>query len=122
MERTGIIEGLVSSADNDNAVDITCGPGHFCKLLTYWGEKISGRGKQHAWDETHVHIYSSQESLRLLRAARFTVNAVTRYHYPGILPAVGRWGMPITNSKTIPFNRLALNTIVEYHKRETPTG
>lgn len=207
--RTGIIDGLIPFSNNNDAIDIACGPGYFCKRLTdkgwrttaldadsenlrsaaghaaethlgdaavvlsklpegrydlalaleivehlpktsgadflkairrvlkpggrlivstpnrcspegwghyYWGEKIRGWGKWYAWDETHVHIYSSHEFLRLLTATRFTVDRVTGYHYQGVLPLIGRWRMPITKSTTFPLNRLGFNTILECHK------
>ena len=35
--RTGVIEGSTPSGDDDDAIDIACGPGYFCKLPTEKG-------------------------------------------------------------------------------------
>jgi 2-polyprenyl-3-methyl-5-hydroxy-6-metoxy-1,4-benzoquinol methylase len=87
----------------------------------YWGEKIRRQGKWYAWDQTHVHIYSSLEILRLLRTIGFSVDRVTGYHYEGRLPFIGRWGLPIVKSKIFPLNSIGFNIILECHKLEYGT-
>lgn len=83
----------------------------------YWGEKIRGWEKWTAWESTHVHIYSSIEILRLLRATGFIVDRVIGYYYEGPFPLVGHLKLPFRISNSFPLNRLGFNTIIECHKR-----
>ncbi len=83
----------------------------------YWSEKIRRAGKWQAWDSTHVHIYSSGEILHLLKLNGFLVDRITGYYYAGRLPVIGRWQLPLKQSKRFPFNRMGFNVIVECHKQ-----
>ena len=82
----------------------------------YWGEKIRNK-KWDAWDETHVHIYSSAEIIRLLETSGFMVDAIMGYYYEGGLPFGKRWRLPFTMSTRFPFNRLGFNIVLECHKK-----
>jgi len=83
----------------------------------YWGEKIRHWSKWDAWDQTHVHIYSSWEFVRLLKASGFVVDKITGYYYRGHLPLIGNWRLPFTKCTRFPFNWTGFNIIVECHKR-----
>jgi 2-polyprenyl-3-methyl-5-hydroxy-6-metoxy-1,4-benzoquinol methylase len=82
----------------------------------YWGEKIRGR-TWHAWDRTHVHIYSSGEIIRLIRKCRLSVQGIMGFWYEGALPLVGQFRPPVLKSVHFPFNRIGFNTIVECRKK-----
>ncbi len=82
----------------------------------YWGEKIRKK-RWEAWDETHVHIYSSSEIIRLLKTNGFAVESITGYYYEGDLPFEKRWRLPFSMSTTFPFNRLGFNILLECHKK-----
>lgn len=82
----------------------------------YWGEKIRKK-RWEAWDETHVHIYSSPEIIRLVKTAGFAVDAVTGYYYEGDLPFERRWKLPLSISTTFPLNRLGFNILLECRKK-----
>lgn len=79
----------------------------------YWGEKLRKRGRWTAWDKTHVHIYSSREILQLLAASGLTVMGTTGYHYEGHLPVIGKWKLPLQQSRRFPLNRFGFNVVVE---------
>ncbi len=81
-----------------------------------WGEKLRGWGKWMAWDPTHVHVYSSGEILRLVKAAGFAVENVAGLNYAGPLPLVGTVGPALASSARWPMNRLGFDTIVECRK------
>lgn len=82
----------------------------------YWGEKIRGR-KWHAWDRTHVHIYSSGEIIRLLKECRLSVQGITGFWYADTLPLVGDFRPRLLKSMHFPFNRIGFNIIVECEKK-----
>jgi 2-polyprenyl-3-methyl-5-hydroxy-6-metoxy-1,4-benzoquinol methylase len=82
----------------------------------YWGEKIRGWGRWNAWDDTHVHIYSTSGIVRLLRTCGFVVERVTGYWYEGHLPFIGRWRLPLRQSSRFPMNRLGFNAVLECRK------
>ena len=82
-----------------------------------WGEKMAGWKKWDAWDQTHVHIYSSHEILTLLKLSGFFIRRVIGVHYKGHFPLIGSWGLPLNASGTFPLNRLGFNIIVECGKR-----
>ena len=83
----------------------------------YWGEKIRSGDKWTAWDQTHVHIYSSLEIVKLLKTIGFAVDRITGYHYEGGLPVIGRWKLPLVKSTRFPFNLVGFNIMFECHKR-----
>jgi 2-polyprenyl-3-methyl-5-hydroxy-6-metoxy-1,4-benzoquinol methylase len=83
----------------------------------FWGEKIRRRGMWTAWEPTHVHIYTSSEILRLLRATGFVVDTTIGYYYEGRLPVIGHWRLPWVKSSMFPLNLLGFNIIVKCHKK-----
>jgi 2-polyprenyl-3-methyl-5-hydroxy-6-metoxy-1,4-benzoquinol methylase len=81
----------------------------------YLNEKIRRKGIWKAWDETHVHIYTSFEIIGLLRAQGFRVERTIGYHYDLRLPLLGetnlgRW---LSRTSAFPLNRFGFNLILE---------
>jgi 2-polyprenyl-3-methyl-5-hydroxy-6-metoxy-1,4-benzoquinol methylase len=82
----------------------------------YWSEKIRGK-KWNAWDDTHVHNYTSSEILQLLKSCGFAIDRMTGYYYGGRLPVIHDFRLPLTKSAKFPLNRLGFDIIVECHKK-----
>jgi len=82
----------------------------------YWDQKIRRRRTWRAWDETHVHIYSSREIRRLLVRQGFVVDRTTGYYYEGSLPFVGRWKLPLVKTARFPLSRFGFDQILECHR------
>ena len=82
----------------------------------YYAEKIMGRRKWTAWDDTHRYIYSSCEIIKLLNLTKLSVTKTIGYWYNVWLPFVGQWGLPILASTRFPLNHLGFNVIIECHK------
>ena len=82
----------------------------------YWGEKLRKWDKWNAWDATHVHIYSTQEIIKLLKQCGFTVSAVTGYWYEADFPVIGHSRLPLAVSQRFPLNRMGFNLILKCRK------
>ncbi len=87
------------------------GLGHY-----YWGEKLRGWGRWDAWNPTHVHIYSSFELVRQIKALGLVVDRVVGYWYRGRLPGGISWRLPVIASSRFPMSHLGFNCIVQCHK------
>ncbi|MBN1608702.1 MAG: class I SAM-dependent methyltransferase [Polyangiaceae bacterium] len=83
----------------------------------YWGEKIRGWRRWDAWNVTHVHIYSSLELRRALRAGGFVMDRLVGYWYRGTLPGGINVRLPFDSMTRFPLNHFGFNTIVSCHKR-----
>jgi 2-polyprenyl-3-methyl-5-hydroxy-6-metoxy-1,4-benzoquinol methylase len=79
----------------------------------YVNEKLLRRGVWKAWDPTHVHIYTSFEIIRTLRAQGFRVERATGYDYGLPVPGVGRVKLGPTHTSLFPLNRFAFDVILE---------
>lgn len=84
----------------------------------YYREKIRRLERWNAWDPTHVHIYSSIEILKYIKAAGFIVDKIIGYYYEGCLPLIGHWKLPIVKSTLFPLNYLGFNILIKCHKLE----
>jgi len=79
----------------------------------YVNEKLLRKAVWKAWDPTHVHIYTSFEIIRALRAHGFRVERATGYDYGLPVPRLGRVKLGLTRTSRFPLNRFAFDQILE---------
>ena len=79
----------------------------------YLGERILRNGKWNAWDNTHVHIYSSFEIIELMKAKGYYIDRIDGFCYDIRLPIFGRLRLPFQKTKLYPFNRFRFNIILD---------
>jgi len=74
----------------------------------YWEEKMRRTRRWDAWDQTHVHIYSTPEILKLLKSQRFSIERTTGFWYG----KNGYLRLPFYACSLFPINYLGFDAIV----------
>jgi 2-polyprenyl-3-methyl-5-hydroxy-6-metoxy-1,4-benzoquinol methylase len=82
----------------------------------YLLEKVLRRGKWNAWDNTHVHIYSSPEIIKLLKDNGYCLDKIVGFWYETGLPVLGRLRLPFQKTERYPFNRFGFKIILSCTK------
>jgi 2-polyprenyl-3-methyl-5-hydroxy-6-metoxy-1,4-benzoquinol methylase len=78
--------------------------------------KMRGYGNWAAWDNTHVHIYSAHELVKMLKQCGFEINKIVGYYYKATFPLIGSTSLPLETSDKYPLNHMGFNVIVRCTK------